>query len=880
MHLDHREVSVNATASAASVVGVPIVVEETAGVDRMGEPVRVGIPIARGTVFEHRDLALVDEGEAAHPVQVQVLARWQDGSIKWALLDFVASVEAKATARYELRTGIRAAVMAPSPHVMLRELPGTIEVDTGPSRFVLNTHVCKPFERIIGQGGEILDGIGSRIVLMDDAGVEYQPRIQDIAVEAAGPLRVTLRMSGAFEVPKRAAFADFIARLSFFAGRSLIELRFTLRNPRAARHEGGFWDLGDPGSVYLRDLSIQTPLAGEEPARVEWRTEPGEMPQQGRWSALEIYQDSSGGEHWRSENHVNRFGRVTTTFPGYRVVADGKVLRKGKRASPIVSIRRAGRSVSGAVFGFWQNFPKAIETNEHVLSIRLFPPQYSDVHELQPGEQKTHTVFWEFGDDGSGGLDWIQVPLVPRTKLAWYVASKAISYLVPRGDQDHGDEATIRADRLVDIAVSGDQTFCDRREIIDEYGWRHFGDLYGDHESVGRDGGVPRVSHYNNQYDVLYGATVQYTRTGDQRWFELMRDLANHVIDIDLYHTRADRPAFNSGMFWHTEHYSEAKTASHRAYSKANIGGRSPLLCGGGPSSEHNYTTGLLHYYFLTGNPAAGEAVCQLADWVITIDDGRKARFGLFDRRPTGLASITASRDYHGPGRGAGNSINAVLDAYVLTRERRYLAKAEELIRRCIHPCDDVQARGLMDIERRWSYTVFLQVLGKYLDLKVAEQETDRMYGYAVESLLHYARWVVEREVPYSQVLDKVEIPTETWPAQDIRKCNVLLFAAKYSTEPWRSMFLGKARFFFEACLRDLAAYETCTLTRPVVILMTNAFMHAYFQAHPEEGAPLPASVPDYGRPKTFKPQLHELQRLRQQVFSLTTSFLRNLPWR
>ena len=89
-----------------------------------------------------------------------------------------------------------------------------------------------------------------------------------------------------------------------------------------------------------------------------------------------------------------------------------------------------------------------------------------------------------------------------------------------------------------------------------------------------------------------------------------------------------------------------------------HLGTRSSHLYGGGPSNEHNYTTGLLTYYFLTGDMSASEAVEGLADWVIHIDDGSKSKFRFFDRRPTGWASCTVSRNYHGPGRGAGNSIN------------------------------------------------------------------------------------------------------------------------------------------------------------------------------------------------------------------------------
>jgi hypothetical protein len=239
---------------------------------------------------------------------------------------------------------------------------------------------------------------------------------------------------------------------------------------------------------------------------------------------------------------------------------------------------------------------------------------------------------------------------------------------------------------------------------------------------------------------------------------------------------------------------------------------------------------------------------------------------GRFDRRPTGLSSATASREYHGPGRGAGNAINALLDAFVLTKASHYLAKAEALIRRCIHPKDTIAQRHLEDVEHRWSYTVFLQVLGKYLDLKVEANALDYMYSYARASLLHYATWMLKHEVPYTRVLDRVEIPTETWSAQDIRKSNVFKFAAKYAPEPLRSAYLQKAEAFFWACVTDLLSFDTCTLTRPIVILMANGYMQAYFDSYPEETAPLPPAEHDFGQPQDFTPQCYALYKARDRL--------------
>ena len=594
-----------------------------------------------------------------------------------------------------------------------------------------------------------------------------------------------------------------------------------------------------------------------------WTPQPHQPLVPSAGARLEIYQDSSGGQNWRSTNHVNRYGQVMQTFQGYRVTADDCVIAEGKRATPILAVGDHETRVTAAVDKFWQNFPKALEADHNKLSIRLFPQQYRDVYELQGGEQKTHTVWLQFDRQHRSCPDvsWWHCRLQPRTTPEWYAHSQAISYLTPRSANKHTDYQA-----LIDTAIEGDNTFFDRREIIDEYGWRHFGDLYADHEAVGHQGDTPLISHYNNQYDAIYGAIVQYASSGDPRWFTLMADLARHVIDIDIYHTSEDRPAYNHGLFWHTDHYTDVATATHRAYSQATVEARRLQDYGGGPSNEHNYTTGLLHYYYLTGDPLAREAVLGLANWVINMDDGSHHLLGRFDRRPTGLSSSTASRDYHGPGRGAGNSINALLDAYALTRETRYLTKAEELICRCIHPKDVIAHRHLDDVEHRWSYTVFLQVLGKYLDIKVEAGDLDYMYSYARASLLHYAAWMLEHEVPYTRVLDRVEIPTETWPAQDIRKSNVFKFAAKYAPEPFRSAYLQKAEAFFRACVTDVLSFDTCTLTRPIVILMANGYMQAYFDCYPEETAPLPEAEYDFGTPKNFTPQFSEINKARARL--------------
>jgi hypothetical protein len=353
-----------------------------------------------------------------------------------------------------------------------------------------------------------------------------------------------------------------------------------------------------------------------------------------------------------------------------------------------------------------------------------------------------------------------------------------------------------------------------------------------------------------------------------------MHDLAAHVRDIDIYHTTGDKAAYNGGLFWHTRHYTDAGTSTHRTYP-------SDTDDGGGPSAEHNYTTGLLLHHYLTGSLASREGVMGLADWVLAMDDGDRTVFRLLARGPTGLATATGSTLYHGPGRAAANSIVASLNAWELSGEGRFIAKAEEIVRRCIHPGDDIAALNLLDAERRWYYTVFLQALGVYLDVKDQRAERDEPYHYAREGLLHYARWMAEHEYPYLDRPDILEFPNETWDAQDLRKSEVFDYAALHAaSSAERQRFLERAEYFFVQSTSRLRAWPTHALTRPLVLLLVNGFRHAWFARYWRQLPEVcPVSGRDFGRPAAFVPQRHRVIRRVGQVALLGGVLLAALAW-
>jgi len=797
--------------------------------------VTFGVPLPRGgvTPAEEWRLRFADGSQA--PVQTRVLDRWHDGSVRWLLVDGQLPSGSAETNCF-LESG-KSEVAAQAAVSVVSDTQ-SVTISTGPSVFVIRVGGTFPFASVETEGRQVLDAQGTGLVITDSTGQARPAEIQTVEVEERGPFRTVVLVKGLAPAGKPGQELRLTARLHFFAGLSTIQAFITLTNPNAAVHPGGFWDLGSAGSVLIKDACLSLASASAPAAVARVSPERG-APAIDTALPFELYQDSSGGEYWQSTNHINRERRIPTSFRGYRQRA-GTEEHRGARATPIVALGAPGSAIAVDVPHFWQNFPQAIEATDRVVRWRLFPGQFSDLHEIQGGEQKTHECFLSFGSADVDTLEWSRSRSVACVDPAWVCSSGAIPFLAPL-EPHHA--------ALVGTAVEGPDTFEAKREVIDQYGWRHFGEIYGDHESI-RQKTPPIASHYNNQYDPIAGFWLQFLRTADPRWREMATELATHVVDIDIYHTTRDSAAYNGGLFWHTYHYGDADTATHRTFPAAGRG----ETHGGGPSADHNYTSGLMLTYFLTGSEAARQEVINLGQYVINLDDGRTTPFAWLDRGDTGRTIVSAP-GYYGPGRGPANSVNALIDAFRLSHEPRFLAKAEQLIRRVVHPAEDIRRHELDDPERRWFYLMFLQSLGKYLNLKAELGQLDAAYAYGRDALLHYARWMAAHEYPYLDKPEKLEFPTETWAAQDIRKSDVFYYAALHATGAERSTFDERGAFFHRNSIESLAQMPTRALARPVVVLLTSGFLHAWRQGHREASEPSAAVQVNHGPPGVFVSQ-------------------------
>src|SRR4051812_12577140 len=75
---------------------VQITVAASAPPERRGEPLTCGVPWPRGALTDEGGLSLRNHVGQRCPMQAAVLDRWSDGSVRWLLLDWQASLRDKA----------------------------------------------------------------------------------------------------------------------------------------------------------------------------------------------------------------------------------------------------------------------------------------------------------------------------------------------------------------------------------------------------------------------------------------------------------------------------------------------------------------------------------------------------------------------------------------------------------------------------------------------------------------------------------------------------------------------------------------------------------------------------------------------------------------
>ena len=345
-------------------------VDEPSVLTRKAWPISVGVPLRQGEVMLVGELGLVGSDQAPIPCQLETLAYWPDGSVKWALIDAQADLMGGAGATLALRKG--AFAPPPATRVVASEIPTGVRVVTGPLAFEIDRNGSGFIDRawldlngdgrfddsemVIGDGGEgrrsMLDFVRSDVYATGDHDIrgtrdESQVRIEELKIERNGPLRVVVLIRGKY--CNRVA-SPFTLRLEAYAGKPWVRAQHT------------FTYTMDPQGEFIKATGLSLPLnmSGGQRSTLAGSDGP-------------VLLDPGIAQAGLLQESLNK----STIWGCERSSGLAKTLQSGTRSSGWANVSNGKWGLTVAVQNFWQEFAKGVtvDVDRAEVTAWFWPPE-------------------------------------------------------------------------------------------------------------------------------------------------------------------------------------------------------------------------------------------------------------------------------------------------------------------------------------------------------------------------------------------------------------------------------------------------------------------------------------------------------------------------
>jgi hypothetical protein len=466
---------------------VELRVADAAGVVRTNEVVVSGVPFAPKALRPGAVLRVETAAERAVPTETRVLGTWPDGSTKWLLVQFPATVAAHGTAKYFLTEG-----EAPKPARAIRidETVSGVTVDTGALRMTISKN---RFELL----GPVTMGARKRLVAspatfeLADGSLHSSLRSvpESIVVEDRGPVRATVKVVGWLTGPKGEKYYRIESRLRFFAGQAQVEGDHT------------FTVLGGPHLQEIRRISyeLETPGNGVDVAVRDFQhLGPNDIERSARGVRIDIWSPRGG--------QVLRFGRGRAKT--HRILYDFTKGLDRMRAfqEPLAAVPAPEYFCATGALGTLAPFG-APETKEYDQKIDITFESLLRTRNTDPRESGMQ----HYGDYFHGGYGNKRT----RGDLEYDTAHALFLEYARSGDRRYYDYAVQCNQHFIDMDVNhetGEQLF------------HGYGEMADTHEAINT-----RLEWGHVFTD---GEADMWFLTGDERSLETLKEIADQVSKI------------------------------------------------------------------------------------------------------------------------------------------------------------------------------------------------------------------------------------------------------------------------------------------------------------------------------------------------------------
>ena len=637
------------------IEAVVLQVKEEAGIGRAAWPLTRGVPLPEGAVRKVEALSLKDKAGEELAIQTRALARWPDGSLKWALVDFQSDLGAGEQREYILRWEGEHEKVAATECVVVVESDDSIEVCTGALRFAVSTRQFSLFECAeIGardQGGHFVAEADVLAHSQGDAWAKICESEQDgkterrlygmggvcraslaadeyhVAIEEAGPLRAVLRCSGAYEadIPMH-HYAGYrplrwITRIYAYAGKRFVRVLHTVVFT------------GNPREVEVEELGLRVPLVSGDQAHYSAATNTIERSTLVRDDYALLAQQRDDHFQWRHST-AGQAQRAT----------------EGRRCGGWTTLHNGDVGIGVALRHMAEEYPKALGLSTEGIDLFFWRDGAGKKLSYQRyGEE----VAWHEGEGVYG--DGLGSAKSSEFFLCFYSADENVEQTL-QGLLD-APVLTIDPAQAMRAGVLGNGANAQKHFAASEkmlaafvewmarniererwYGYLDWGDVLATWEE-GADAWrfKGRWGWCNSEWDPRHAVWLHYLRTGETRWFRLGEAMTRHSLDVDTCHYNPLRPYWVGGSYRHSmDHFGDE------------------------PCASHTFIDNWVDYYYRTGDGRAREVIEEAGEFFL------RYRWSEDPHYSFSLRSIA-------------NVLRGLLYVYEITGEERYQQRAEEV---------------------------------------------------------------------------------------------------------------------------------------------------------------------------------------------------------
>jgi len=497
---------------SSETLDIPIGLEDASGVPRKNWPVTVGVPFSKGMVKPDMALTLLDSGNKEVGFDSRMAGTWDDGSVRWLLIDFNANVPANSHVFYHLKPGRSKVTAQPA---LLKSEEGAIVFDNGVQQWRW---------KISADANDLGPLSGKGLWWTDAEGKRYHFRLEGegagLKIERNGAYRAVVRATGWYYADGvKKPVARGILRFEGYRGQPQLKIEHNVMFAGDAWHDG------------LDSYGLTLPLPDAEAGDV----------------GIEV--DGTTKE-------------VPVPFVLKQMLNDGGVIQANgadlqvRRASGVFDFPQKNGTRTVVFRNFWRLNPKRVQMDEPSEVKFSYWPEQSDPMSFLPredgwlpssstaeaiavGSSRTHEFY--IIDGPARNLQETErlfdEPVIALTPPRYLAETKAMMHLQPYDPEHYPKLEKIISQAFDSYLLNqklwgwyGEWTYgaIPNTFLPEEYRWADFG----------------RYAFILNEQDIVQTAWLAYFRSGDRKYFKFAEANTRQLMEVSTIHWNDIWPEF------------------------------------------------------------------------------------------------------------------------------------------------------------------------------------------------------------------------------------------------------------------------------------------------------------------------------------------------